>query len=216
MPFKLTLAKLTLATAVATIITIGGIAIAQDADTEDRARHRRPDFMVDRVAKMLELDETQQAAFGTFTDVVSAQFPKMSKLRSGENTEERKAAREAWHQERDAREARLEEILMNPEFDTEAFKALKEEAGALRKDQVAEREARMAEFKAGEAERTDAILAAYTEFHRTLTEEQRQKLVWLSEQRGGGVFAGIGIPSDGRRAKGGLWSRGGGFRAFMR
>ena len=56
MPFKLTLAKLTLATAVATIMTIGGIVIAQDADTEDRARHRRPDFMVDRVAKMLELD----------------------------------------------------------------------------------------------------------------------------------------------------------------
>jgi hypothetical protein len=207
---------LTLAAVAASILAIGGITLAEDDATEDRQRQRKSGFMLDRVAKTLDLDESQQAAFVTFTEKVRAQFPGRSELRSAESTEERSAAREAWQAEREARDQKMEEILINPEFNVEAFKALRAEGGTLRDDQRAERESRVEEFRAGGEERSDVILAAYAEFHRTLNDQQRQKLVWLSEQRGGSILTGLGGPSAGHPGKGGPDRRGGGGRTFLR
>jgi hypothetical protein len=208
--------KLIMVTVAASLVAIGGIAIAQDDDAGDKQRHHKSGFMLDRAAKTLDLDESQQAAFLTFTEVVRAQFPDRPGRHSVETTEDRQAAREAWQAEKQAREDRLEEILLNPEFDVEAFKKLKGEGADGREEQLTERKAKQEEFRAGADERMDTILAAYAEFHRTLNDEQRQKLVWLSEQRGGGFLSGFGSPSMGGHGKGGPGHSGRGDRRFIR
>jgi hypothetical protein len=208
--------KLKLTIAAASLVAIGGLAIAQDDEAGEKQRHHKPGFMVDRAAKTLDLDESQRAAFVTFSEVVRAQFPDRPGRHSTESTEDRQAARETWQAEKQAREDGLEEILLNPEFDVEAFKKLKAEGNDGREEQLAERKARQDEFRAGSEERMDAILAAYAVFHRTLNDEQRQKLVWLSEQRGGGLLSGFGNPSIGGHGKGGPGHSGRGDRRFIR
>ena len=166
--------------AVAVVFALQVSWAQEDAEETDRRAERSAEMMgrmVERMSEDLKLDDAQKEKF---EQVLAAGVEGRSAIGGrADRTRDR-----SQDQDRDQQRQELVEMLEAENFDVDQFTARSEE-----------RQARVDEARANIEQAHEKVLTAFSEFHATLNEEQREKLALLAT-RGG--IPGIGQPGNSR------------------
>ena len=166
--------------AVAVIFALQVSWAQEDAEETDRRAERSAEVMdrvVERMSEDLKLDDAQKEKF---EQVLAAGVEGRSAI-GGRADRTRDRSQE---QDRDQQRQELVEMLEAENFDVDHFSARSEE-----------RQARVDEARANIEQAHEKTLTAFSEFHATLNQEQREKLALLATHGG---IPGIGRPGNSR------------------